>query len=133
MTREQEPTTMDFLQAHVEALEAKVAKLERKYARLREKRAWEATVAAMQTLVRSSAEQTVDDFGPREVAQEAGKYADALLSVFESAPAQPAAAVEALKAIAKKRPQDVSREEAADMACEFVLLARQALREIGEG
>jgi len=39
------------------------------------------------------------------------------------------AAVIALEQIAKKVPQKVSREEAADMACEFVLVARKALGE----
>jgi hypothetical protein len=34
----------------------------------------------------------------------------------------------ALEQIARKRPHDVSREEAADMACEFVLIARAALK-----
>jgi hypothetical protein len=35
--------------------------------------------------------------------------------------------VSALEAIAQKVPEKVSREEAADMACEFAILARQAL------
>ena len=35
--------------------------------------------------------------------------------------------LEALEQIVKKVPHDVSREEAADMACEFVLIARDAL------
>ncbi len=42
-------------------------------------------------------------------------------------------AVEALKRIVKKMPEKVSREEAADMACEFKQIATATLRDLGEG
>jgi hypothetical protein len=44
---------------------------------------------------------------------------------FRGAPEN--ALIAALKAIAKKSPHKVGRNEAADMACEFVLVARRAL------
>lgn len=42
-------------------------------------------------------------------------------------------AIEALKDIAKKVPHKVSREEAADMACEFQMLADKTLSQITGG
>jgi hypothetical protein len=57
---------------------------------------------------------------------------DAALKLVESLAMQVGYLTSKLEHIAKKRPHDVSREEAADMACEFVLVARKALAGKGE-